>query len=254
MILAIDAGNSRIKWGIFAQHDAPPTEPEFSGAILNEGFVDAPTVWHGCTRALLCNVAGDEMGQRISAAVNALGIPLVHFKASLQTCGLKNLYDQPEKLGVDRWAALVAAWQLYQQPCVVVSAGTAITIDAVNSDEQGGGVFLGGMILPGIRLMQQSLLDATAGVKESMGEWQDFPTNTANAVHTAAITAAAGNVKGMAARLQQRSRVVPLVIISGGDAQLLADCLLETIVMTNKVHIVDNLVLIGLLHMERDAQ
>ncbi len=247
MLLAIDAGNTRIKWAVFAPGASEPLE---SGACLHQDLLAAPAAWQGCAKALLSNVAGDTVGARIRNLLQGLNIPLHEHTAKAAACGLQNNYDQPEKLGADRWAALIAAWELYQQPCVVVSAGTAITIDAINKVAEGG-EFLGGMILPGIRLMQQSLLDGTAGIRESMGQWQDFPTNTANALYSAAITAAAGNVKGMAARLQHRTGQPPLVILTGGDAQLLAECLLETIVMTNQLVIADNLVLQGLLILER---
>jgi len=254
MILTIDIGNTRTKWGIFAAGAEFTGELKLYGVSLNADFNEAPQAWRGCSRAVLCNVAGEQIGQRVRAALQALNIPLTEVKASSQACGVHNRYDQPEKLGVDRWAAVIAAWQHYHQPCVVVSAGTAVTIDALTRDESGQGVFLGGMILPGIRLMQQSLLDATAGIKESMGDWQDFPTNTANALYTAAMTAAAGNVKGMAARLQNISGVLPIVIVSGGDAEPLAECLLGTIGMVNNLVIADNLVLQGLLLLEKASR
>ena len=247
MILAIDAGNSRTKWGVF----------DAGGKLIAQGALDNSELqslaqplpaWRDCQSVVISNVAGPALGEKIGALLLPLAIPMRTITAQPASCGVTNTYVNPEQLGSDRWAALIAAWNQYRQPCIVATAGTALTVDALS----GSGEFLGGMILPGIGLMQQSLLDSTAGIRESMGEWQDFPTSTANALYTAALTAAAGNVKGMAARLQRHSRAEPLVVVGGGDAKLLAECLLERIVMTNKLVIADNLVLQGLLLIENE--
>jgi type III pantothenate kinase len=135
---------------------------------------------------------------------------------------------------------------------VVVNAGTALTIDALATDGHYG-VFVGGLIVPGIRLMQQSLAHGTAGIAELPGSFSDFPVSTGNAVYSGVLLAAAGAIKAMFANLQYRENEPPRCILNGGDAALLADVLASDAEVAKHVVIADNLVLQGLLLMEKGA-
>jgi len=257
MILAIDAGNSRTKWGIF--DDAG--ELQTHGAFVNAGFNthDAPQVWRSCPSAVVSNVAGPEMAEKLTAALQIFDIPMNVVQSSSYACGVTNSYAQPGQLGTDRWAALIAAWHLYHAPCVVVNAGTALTVDALVPDVAAQqAVFLGGMILPGFRLMQDSLYQRTAGIGEYPGTVQPFPQNTGDAVYSGAVAALAGAVSSMLDKLesyllakQQEPRL--RCIITGGDAALLAQALSDDLHLNGQVVIADNLVLQGLLLLEREA-
>ena len=248
MILAIDAGNSRIKWGVF----------DNSGGLNAQGVIPNPALsstaaldaWQQCSRAIISNVAGESVAKGIHHLLGPLNIPVHWLKASAQACSVINSYEFPEKLGSDRWAALIGAWQQYRAPCVVVSAGTALTVDALGANEDGQGIFLGGLIVPGLRLMEQSLVSATADISHTSGSVQYFPTNTGDAIYTGALSALAGAVNSTLVKLEQHAGQQPCCILSGGDASLLRDMLIrydvENIVMA------ENLVLQGLLILEKE--
>jgi type III pantothenate kinase len=127
---------------------------------------------------------------------------------------VRNAYDQPAQLGSDRWAALIAARQRVKQACLVVNCGTATTVDALSSQ----GVFLGGLILPGVGLMMQSLLKNTAQL--TLGEYtqQDFPRNTASAIANGALLATTSAIRHQYALLAAQGETRCLV--SGGAAYL----------------------------------
>jgi type III pantothenate kinase len=144
-------------------------------------------------------------------------------------------------LGSDRFAALFACHCLGLAPCVVATAGTALTIDALSS--RGG--FLGGLIVPGAELMRRALVSGTAGLANHAGVCQDFPRATADAIETGARDALAGAVLSLMARLEQREGHVVDLIISGGDAAWLAPALPDT------ARIVDDIVLEGLLWLAK---
>ncbi len=247
MLLTIDAGNTRVKWGLF-NDDGTLLE---NGACLNTAIVQAKLP--EANRIVISNVAGLHIKNQLESILpNKDSIHWIAAKVS--ECGVQNSYVQPEKLGTDRWAALIAAWHIKHAPCVVVNAGTAVTVDALN--EQGN--FIGGMILPGIQLMQQSLGIAAAQLPTITSEksvsavnnhYQDiFAKNTADAMRAGAISAACGAVMQMHAALAIRSEKIPYIFISGGNAELIKDNLLGDV--TNLALIVDNLVLRGLYLIE----
>lgn len=255
MILTIDAGNTRTKWGVF---DAAG-ELKSYGVCLNSDLagIDVPIAWRPCRRAVVSNVGGVSVAGALQAMLQALDIPIHWVQATAQACGVKNGYGNPQQLGTDRWAALIAAWQHYHKPCVVVNAGTALTVDALGMDDQLG-IFLGGLILPGLNLMQHRLIEGTADIAsrldaESVAGLPDFPTNTQDAIRAGALTAMTGAVLGMLARLQRYEGQPPMCILSGGDAALLAEALSGHPEVASRLSIADNLILQGLLSIGRES-
>lgn len=250
MILAIDAGNSRLKWGVFDIDG----ELRAHGMCLNTEFgSEAPIAWRACKRAVVSNVAGEVIAEKLNVVLRPLDIPIRWVVASAQACGVSNSYTTPQQLGTDRWAALIAAWQHYRAPCIVVNAGTALTVDALGVDKIAGhGIFLGGLIVPGFNLMQMSLTHDTAGIRALPGTSQNFPTNTGDALYSGALSAMVGAVESMIIKLQQREGQLPRCVLSGGDATLLAEALKDS-ELANNVVIADNLVLQGLLELERES-
>jgi type III pantothenate kinase len=153
---------------------------------------------------------------------------------------VRNCYTQPLSLGTDRWASLIAAWALQKRACLVVGSGTATTIDAL-SDR---GEFLGGLILPGIALMQRALAGATAQLQVAGGEYPAFPQNTADAMSRGALLATCGAIGLQYARLAASDAQV---LLCGGAAPLLAEHL------NLPLQVQDNLVLQGLLIIAREG-
>lgn len=212
-VLVLDAGNTRIKWGL---HD--------DAGWRATGAVDTSDAGALCaavaalplppSRVLAANVAGAAARLGIEAAALALGLEAGFVVPGLQCCGVRNGYREPARLGADRWAALVGARARTAGPCVVANAGTALTVDALDA----GGAFLGGMILPGVALMLHALAEGTAGLAAVPGVFAEFPDATADAMTTGVLSAAAGAVAAMLGRLERRAGSVPALVLTGGGA------------------------------------
>jgi type III pantothenate kinase len=124
-----------------------------------------------------------------------------------------------------------------------VNAGTAVTVDALDAH----GVFRGGVILPGLRLMLQALAEKTAALKVAPGTYQDFPTNTADALYSGAVQAVAGAIEQVRARLKERDDAEVKCFVAGGAASEIAPHL------NQPLEVVDNLVLEGVLALAEDG-
>lgn len=243
-MLAIDSGNTRTKWAVFAD-DGRIQE---AGVCLNAelaAFVIPPS-WQPCKRAIVANVAGESVAASMTALLKKAGLSYVWAKAEAETLGLKNKYEVPGSLGVDRWAALVGAFKRYlnQPACLVVNAGTALTIDAIYQN-----TFIGGLIVPGFSMMQNALLQNTAAVNPQSGQAKTFPLNTADASYSGVLSAIVGAIVMQADKLESHCQDVPTVVITGGDAAMLMPILTQ--VFGAKPVLADNLVLEGLYLMER---
>ncbi len=230
-MLLLDVGNSRIKW---AQVEDGQWQRQGAAGItewlvLRQAFSTLPRPH----KILVSNVAGDEAAQQVRAACAAWQCPVEFISASAEQCGVRNAYDQPAQLGSDRWAALIAAWHHERAACLVVSCGTATTIDALS----GAGEFLGGLILPGVDMMRHSLAAGTAQLEAAEGNWSEFPRNTADAIASGTIQATVGAIR------QQFSLLNVLgarCLLSGGAADNVQTHLRMPLLR------VDNLVLQGL--------
>ena len=243
MILAIDSGNTRTKWAVFADDG----RIQDVGVCLNAELAEftVPESWQSCKRAIVANVAGESVAASITALLKKAEIAFVWAKAEAETLGLKNKYDAQETLGVDRWAALVAAFKRYlnQPACLVVNAGTALTIDAIYQN-----AFIGGLIVPGFSMMQNALLQNTAAVNPQNGQSKIFPLSTADASYSGVLTAIVGAIVMQADKLESHCQDVPTVVMTGGDAALLLPILTQ--VFGAKPLLAEHLVLEGLCLME----
>jgi type III pantothenate kinase len=234
MKLLIDAGNTRIKWRLL--RDA--TEEDAGVALRTEVSAlarqfqkrsDISHIW-------LSNVAGDVVAQALTGIA---GVDVNVLQAQREQCGVQNAYQDVARLGSDRWAALIGARARYQGACLVVNCGTATTVDALSA----AGVFLGGLILPGLTLMQHGLYGATADLRRQAGRYERFPTCTADAITSGAIQATCGAIERQINLLGGQVGV----ILSGGAADELSPYLNDT------VQVVDNLVLDGISVIAREA-
>ena len=195
MIVAIDAGNSRIKWGL---HDGAGWAARGVLATADVAWLnEAAEEWPREARVVVCNVAGAEVGNRIAALLSPRHGELLHFRAVAGCCGVQNGYANPAQLGADRWAALVGARGLCRDDCLVVCAGTATTIDRLDADGQ----FRGGVILPGFDLMRAALAGNTAQLPLADGELREAPTNTMDAIVSGCLNAQLGAIERLFAPL-----------------------------------------------------
>jgi type III pantothenate kinase len=256
MLLLIDAGNTRVKWALVDTNAYAGVRDRQSllGCWAASGSVARAQVRQLCdawrdvkiAHVILSNVAGqamrDELEQALLGAFGMTPVPLEWFASVAQAGGIRNGYRNPEQLGCDRFASVIGAHALFpNQPLIVATCGTATTVNAVTAD----GVFLGGMILPGLGLMAASLAKNTAQlpqVAENLVISEPFADNTDAAIVSGCIAAQVGAIERAVAAHAQRQAAGNEVqcILSGGAAELIAPHL------SVPGKRVDNLVLIGL--------
>jgi len=218
--LLLDLGNTRLKWALQAQPDGWLAR----GAV--DWQEDAATAlalaWAGLprpARVFAASVVDAAREAQVAAAVERLfACAPTWLRTPAHACGVSNAYAEPQRLGVDRFLAMVAAHADGHAPCVLAGVGTALTLDALAA----GGRHLGGLIAPGPQLMQQSLLGATARVRpERPGAIVELADNTADAVASGCWQAAAALVERFVAHSVARLGVTPELILGGGDAESL---------------------------------
>jgi type III pantothenate kinase len=232
-IIAIDAGNTRIKWGWY---DGAEWVDKGVLATADAAWLkDAAAEWPARARIVICNVAGPVVAERISALLTGRYADIVWLHASAAACGVHNAYERPEQLGADRWAALIGAHAEVAAACLVVCAGTATTVDLLAA----GGKFQGGLILPGFDLMRAALAGNTAQLPFAEGEFRNMPRNTMDAIVSGCLHAQAGAIERLFATIAGEPGAVCL--LTGGASFRLAPYLNIPLQME------DNLILDGLV-------
>lgn len=260
MHLIIDAGNTRIKWACLPTFAPLPELSAFKAnacftqtwlnadiatqqsSALASAVLQAEQVW-------VSNVAGELCWQALCHLPSRAKFHRIHAQA--EYLGLHNHYMPPAQLGVDRWLTSMAVWHYVGQSALVVSAGTAFTIDAIQVHAMASNAkqahFLGGTIQPGLALMWQSLQQGTAQLSMPMST---IPTSQSHAEHASSARrigfaqqtedamlqgcqlAMLGAVRlqyhTLSALTQQATQSLPYLVLTGGDAAWLASCLRET--------------------------
>ncbi|MDF2182666.1 type III pantothenate kinase [Neptuniibacter sp. CAU 1671] len=222
MILEIDAGNSFVKWRI----------TQAGGAVVAAGrsvFSDLesqlPAAWPTkLSEVRVASVAGEVNNQQLLNWLQPLSEHPVYFARTAACCaGVANSYEDPSRMGVDRWLAMLAAYNEAHCACCVVDCGSAITVDYLTAQGQ----HIGGYILPGLRLMTESLLKDTARVRFATEQMQGH--NTSPGTDTA--SAVGHGVNYLFTALQEKiiNELAPdmRLFITGGDGALfhtLAGC------------------------------
>lgn len=219
-LLAIDIGNTRLKWALYASAQ-PGSAPQRQGAVFLENIDGlAEGDWAGLpapTRILGCNVAGDAVRRRVEEQLEIWDLAPRWVVSAAEDAGVVNGYDHPTRLGADRWTALIGArWHVQERglsrPALVVMIGTAVTVDGLDLQ----GRFLGGLILPGHGIMLRALESGTAGLRVPTGEVRRFPTNTSDALTSGGNFAITGAIERMHRHLREHTGQMPLTLITGG--------------------------------------
>ncbi|MEP7282840.1 MAG: type III pantothenate kinase [Rubrivivax sp.] len=247
--LAIDIGNTRLKWALYAT-------PRPGAGVIAHGAVFLETIEELADRdwvplsepasILGCDVAGEAVRRRVEEQLELWDQAPRWVVPSRHEAGVSNHYDHPNRLGADRWCALAGARARAiagggaARPALVVMVGTAVTVDALDAD----GHFLGGLILPGFGMMLRALELGTAGLKVPTGDIVDFPTNTSDALMSGGANAIAGAIERQHRRLLDRCGQAPLLLMTGGAAVKLAP------ITDLRFEQVDSLIFDGLLHMQ----
>lgn len=213
--LLLDLGNTRLKWALSRQGRLLE---ETAGAVAGTP-PDLPLIaWRtqALDQVVAASVAPDPVVEDLLQRLRGeLGLPVLRIRTRRRWRDLENAYRQPGDLGVDRWLGLIAARSSHpDQALVLVSAGTAMTVDALAAD----GRHLGGVIAPGLTAMRQGLLAAAPGLKRHGDgrEHDDWAIASDDAMAGGCLQAALGLVERARRRLGHDGE--SLTVLAGGDA------------------------------------
>lgn len=251
-LVLLDAGNTRIKWRVANTQNqtfVDQSQQSFatSGLQSSEGFLQlaqqlvATATQFSCREIWICHVLGAGFMQQLEEAVLGLDSGLtLRAPLSGQSVKLQSFYEEPSRLGLDRWMACLACLDLDGMENAlhcVVSFGTATTIDAVVKSQclkpfgttGKQAVHLGGVIIPGVDLMRDSLHSNTAQLPQVQIQYQRWPTSTESAIASGIVraqwSAVLSFVKDLEAEFGQSGRNGPdgpcKVWVHGGHAQAL---------------------------------
>ncbi|WP_051081589.1 type III pantothenate kinase [Thiofilum flexile] len=227
--LLLDAGNTRLKWALYNNQVTAKAFPSMQTldyqlegnnplglAGLQQVLQQHPTIQN----IVAVHVLGADFEQSLQALAQDHHLPLQCVKSQAQGFGIQVAYHQPERLGADRFVALVAAHHLYpQQACIVIDAGTGVTIDALLAS----GEHQGGLILPGLRVSGQALIQRAKAshLAQSFDAIELFAKDTIQGIGSGSVFGLVGALEGITWRMEQAMGVPVQRILTGGDSALL---------------------------------
>jgi len=228
-VLLIDAGNTRLKWGVLVDGEIYETGHLMQAHIAERGVASMTTRLPADVDAVfISSVAGQRFATRLAGVLSShCGCEVRFARTEASAGGVRNAYEDKRSLGVDRWVAMIGAWNEFRADLLVVDAGTAVTIDAVDA----GGQHLGGQILPGFRLMAGALGSSTSDIPvfELIGgsvprSLEMFGRTTESNVAEGAGNAIAGAIE-RAINVLRSDAYDPVVVLTGGDASAILKAL-----------------------------
>jgi type III pantothenate kinase len=222
--LLADIGNSRVKWASARDGKLWPgtpfaSEPYGLAERLEQhwGSLETPGA------VLASNVAGPGTAAALADWIAwRWAVPLRFATSQSQGQGVVNGYQQPGRLGVDRWLGLIALRRETSSPALLADCGTALTLDLLDA----AGRHRGGLIAPGLAPMRRALLAETQGVRPdhesaAVGLGQD----TASCVAGGTLWAAVGLIEKAWRQAARELGAEPVLMLSGGDAATLGHAL-----------------------------
>ena len=218
-MILIDIGNTRIKWAeqqtgnMGKMHAIMHTNIDLLLAAAWQQLSKPERIYLAC-------VGAKSIKQQIIHIAYQLwpDIGIQEIATQKYAHGVRNAYPEYTKLGVDRWLSMLAAYHYYAMPVCIVSCGSALTYDII--DEQGQ--HLGGMIMPGLNLMQQALSKGTANLNVCL---EQYPLGLANDTQAAIYNGNLNAIKGFIKQGMAEYKKPLQLILTGGDAEFLADSL-----------------------------
>ncbi|WDE05689.1 type III pantothenate kinase [Thalassomonas viridans] len=236
MIALVDIGNTRTKY-------VYQTGQELSEihAVANEQVTSDWLDRHfsSASQLIVSNVSQNVLSELLTAWANERQVYCHIVRTEKKRFGISCAYRQPEKLGVDRWLAMVGAYKLYPgKSMLIVDAGTATTVDLLAAS----GEHLGGWIIPGIDTMFNSILQQTANVEANKGENVSiaFGRDTSENVNNACWAATLGAIEIAIRQAKALVSELDMVLMTGGNEKALTNLLAEAVTP------VKNLVFVGL--------
>ena len=194
MNLLVDIGNTRLKWAVLQDDGLIPGRTLVNQHITRHELIETWKMPTPPERLAIACVSRAPLLELVQSVAIALwpAIEIIHVKSQAHAFGVYNAYQQPEKLGVDRWLALVAVRNHYQLPACIVDCGTAITVDLIDAD----GKHQGGLISPGLTLMKKSLAAGTEALQYHETHYDFGPADfTEAAIYSGTLAAAVGLIE-----------------------------------------------------------
>ena len=221
-MLLLDIGNTRIKWGIFDNHNIL-----INGAVnLRESQQDNflslyQSFPSGIEKAVASSVLDPDISFKLNKTFKSFfGFKIEFIEPSENSHNVLNGYDEPQSLGVDRWVAMIAARTEFKKNVMIIDMGTAITIDLVDKY----GTHQGGKILPGFKLMSETLNKNTNNIQQIINlhdiekkDIQSWGKNTRNVIISGVTSAIFGAIQVSLDKVNKDFEE-PVVIITGGDS------------------------------------
>ncbi|SEA51422.1 type III pantothenate kinase [Microbulbifer marinus] len=222
MILELDLGNTRGKWRLL-DGDGVRARGSISIAALKND--ELPDSWLELRpqRVRAANVAGAAVADALTAAVHRrFALPVEFARVASQCAGVTCAYQNTERLGVDRWLAVLAAHHKDPRAALIVDCGSAVTLDLLDN----GGCHLGGYIVPGLNLMRRALYQDTDAVKVPPAFAPDMSLapgrDTDEAVNRGLVVMVLGAIDRAMAELGSPEVELPQLWLTGGDGPLLS--------------------------------
>jgi type III pantothenate kinase len=223
MFLLIDIGNTKTKWMLRDQKKIYQ-EDSFLTEDIDQDYFQFSEKIH---KILVSNVAGFEKEAILKIKLKKFSCPVEFVKPHKKWKHLLNGYQDISSLGVDRWLSALSVCESIQKASLIVSVGTAVTIDYLSFDKKEHQyTFEGGVILPGFHLTKNTLSQNTAQLINDDGKFQIPAINTANAIQSGFILSVLGNLKSFVELALSKSSDVH-IILSGGDAEFIYQHLTE---------------------------
>ena len=217
MNLLIDAGNSRVKWAVDGSRvwkTAVSSRTQFAQS-LKDSMVDGQQI----KSITISSTRNQSFNQQLDALLQELFDAAPFFiESGRREFGVINRYEPANTLGVDRWASLIAVRSMGTSPAIVIDAGTAVTVDALNGD----GIFEGGVIFPGISLAAHSLDKADNLTVANTVNPSVFALSTEQAMYSGVLFSIASGIDGIVQQMRKTLGYSVNVYLCGGDADKLA--------------------------------
>jgi type III pantothenate kinase len=256
MKLLVDVGNTRVKLAVLENnaprlvaavptHDAELMRQALDEQLTNLGVIES--AWGVCVGHLA-------VAQGVEAALPP-NLTMQWVQSTAKAAGVVNRYPEPHQLGADRWVGVIGLTRHFQfdggqgASAVLVNFGTATTIDTLGPDK----AFRGGLILPGVAMMQSALAQGTARLPQASGEVVDNPISTASAIASGIAAAQIGAVKRQLEIAQRDDRQTPLLCVSGGAYENIQAALQHSL-MGVPIHHLPLVVLDGLAILAQETK
>ena len=244
MKLLMDLGNSRCKYAMLENENITVIESiTYSNDDKLAAIKPLLNEKNNLKQVIICSVLDDQMNEQLKQLFVDNNVERIHFlEPETESFGVTLDHYNASQLGADRLAAMIGAQEKFKGSKCIIDCGTAITIDALDNE----GKHYGGVIFPGVRSMQNALLQDT-GINYNGATYgfEVFARSTQEAIHSGCLSAAVGGIKHVINEMQTKNGLFDKIILTGGNADHLLPMFFSDAVLES------NLVLDGLMVISR---